>query len=486
MSVDQDDNYVVVIYSIETVHHKLNFDSFRSMESNIDQCAKFQVALSFAGEQREYVEEVARCLVAKGIAVFYDLFEAKSLWGNDIIDYLQTVFSDRSDFVVIFVSKEYVDKPWTNHERKATLSQMIQKKSEYVLPVLMDDTWPLPGLPQSTMYLKGSDYSPAQLSESIAEKLGVSRFSSKASDLPPPRETSLIGEVEFDYSNNNGKYVLGTGALEFETKWTKASDTSIHTYNDPPSINGIALAPHCNSISQITKAATLNYSSRSRTLQVGEVLVLRNVNGFYAALQVLNIKDNTRGALHDELKFQYVIQSDRSDNFTGFGGGNWLSNKNQVSIRDKLVHQATNHYRIKQDFDEIDRSDFRKAAYSQIRDYFEISISELDALEHLRGRFTQITATAFSCTIVNRRSSNNTAHITVHGGAEGIGDISYSFTENGRPDTANGCFTVEADEFSLKLKSSMNFLSQQETLTPLGVAEQLWNQFIDQIGVVRE
>jgi hypothetical protein len=43
----------------------------------------YQVALSFAGEQRDYVEAVSRFLRARGIAVFYDRFEAVTLWGKD-------------------------------------------------------------------------------------------------------------------------------------------------------------------------------------------------------------------------------------------------------------------------------------------------------------------------------------------------------------------------------------------------------------------
>ena len=43
----------------------------------------YQVALSFAGEQRSYVEEVARSLLACGISVFYDGFESVWLWGRN-------------------------------------------------------------------------------------------------------------------------------------------------------------------------------------------------------------------------------------------------------------------------------------------------------------------------------------------------------------------------------------------------------------------
>ena len=37
--------------------------------------SKYQVALSFAGEQRDYVDEVARYLQNRSIALFYDGFE---------------------------------------------------------------------------------------------------------------------------------------------------------------------------------------------------------------------------------------------------------------------------------------------------------------------------------------------------------------------------------------------------------------------------
>ena len=48
-------------------------------------------------------------------------------------------------------------------------------------------------------------------------------------------------------------------------------------------------------------------------------VVLRNTEGFYAALQVLAIKDDKRGDSHDELRFRYAIQSDGSDSFANIG-----------------------------------------------------------------------------------------------------------------------------------------------------------------------
>ena len=277
---------------------------------------KYQVALSFAGEQRRYVEEVARHLASRGIAVFYDGFETVPLWGRNGAEAFHEAFAEKSAYVVMFVSKSYVEKAWTRHERRSALSRMVKEESEYILPVRFDDT-PVPGLPDDVIFVRADDYSPAQLSAAIAEKLGVDRFRGKAPDLPPPRMTSLIGEVVFDYSSYNGRYVIGWRDLEFETKWTKAGKTSIHVYNDPPTINGVALARGITSIPQVLNAAGLDFTSRTRTPSLSQIVVLRNAKGFYAALQVLGIKDNTRGDSHDELRFRFAIQSDGSDSFAG-------------------------------------------------------------------------------------------------------------------------------------------------------------------------
>ena len=152
----------------------------------------------------------------------------------------------------------------------------------------------------------------------IAEKLGIRRFAGKASQVPPPRMTSPTGEVVFDYGSHNGRYIIGHGQLKFETKWDKADKTSIHVYNDPPSINGVAVARGCTSIAQVINAKSLDYTSHTRTPRCEEIVVLRNRNGFYAAVQVLEIKDNTRDDDRDELRFRYAIQANGSDSFTEF------------------------------------------------------------------------------------------------------------------------------------------------------------------------
>jgi hypothetical protein len=143
-------------------------------------------------------------------------------------------------------------------------------------------------------------------------------------------------------------------------------------------------------------------------------------------------------------------------------------------------------YRIKHDFDEIDRSDYREKAFEQIHKYFESAVAELNDVEGLRGRFSEIGPQSFTCTVVNRAMDRGTAHITVHAsrGNAGMGDIYYSFTESAPANTSNGGFSVESDEYELFLQPRMfTASSDDERLTPNGAAELLWSEFIQQAGV---
>lgn len=128
----------------------------------------YDVALSFAGEQRPYVSQVANALRSAGIKVFYDEFE--DLWGKDLVVGLEKVYRSGSRYVVVFVSREYVSKAWTNHERQHALAGRIERQDDSVLPVHFDDTQ-LPGLPSSVGYLDICSMQPEDLATRIQRKL---------------------------------------------------------------------------------------------------------------------------------------------------------------------------------------------------------------------------------------------------------------------------------------------------------------------------
>ncbi len=132
---------------------------------------QYDVCLSFAGEQREYVQKVAAALRERGIRVFYDDFEQVSLWGKDLYEHLDWVYRKAARYCVLFVSADYARKVWTSHERRSAQARALEENTEYVLPARFDST-EIPGLRPTVGYVDLSSITPEELAERIVAKLG--------------------------------------------------------------------------------------------------------------------------------------------------------------------------------------------------------------------------------------------------------------------------------------------------------------------------
>ena len=130
----------------------------------------YDVALSFAGEDREYVEDFALELQKYNIKVFYDKFEEATLWGKDLYTYLSDIYSKKAKYCIIFVSKSYAKKQWTKLERESAQERAFKENIEYILPVRLDDT-SIPGIKETTGYISAQRTSPKQLCQTLLEKL---------------------------------------------------------------------------------------------------------------------------------------------------------------------------------------------------------------------------------------------------------------------------------------------------------------------------
>lgn len=132
---------------------------------------KYDIVLSFAGEDRTYVEGVAEYLEQRGIVVFYDKYEEVTLWGKDLSEHFDSVFRKQGRFCVMFISKHYAEKVWTRHERRSALARALEERVEYVLPVRFDAS-EIPGLRPNIGYLDLTKLLPEELGQRILQKLG--------------------------------------------------------------------------------------------------------------------------------------------------------------------------------------------------------------------------------------------------------------------------------------------------------------------------
>jgi hypothetical protein len=130
----------------------------------------YDVVLSFAGENRTYVEEVAQHLRAADVRVFYDVYERAALWGKDLYIHLDNIYRKRGRYCVIFASRAYRDKLWTNHELRSAQARALESNEEYILPARFDDT-EIPGIRPTVSYEDLRHTTPQQLAILIREKL---------------------------------------------------------------------------------------------------------------------------------------------------------------------------------------------------------------------------------------------------------------------------------------------------------------------------
>jgi len=133
---------------------------------------QYDVCLSFAGEDRKYVKEVADTLKkAGGLRVFYDEYEQVDMWGKDLYVHLDEIYQNTARYCVLFASKHYAQKVWTNHERQSAQARAMKQNSEYILPAKLDDTQ-IPGLRPTIGYLDLKNIIPEELAKMIIKKVG--------------------------------------------------------------------------------------------------------------------------------------------------------------------------------------------------------------------------------------------------------------------------------------------------------------------------
>jgi hypothetical protein len=154
--------------------------------------------------------------------------------------------------------------------------------------------------------------------------------------------------------------------------------------------------------------------------------------------------------------------------------------------------QQSKRYRIKREFDSIDRDEFRRQAFAVIEEYFQRSIDELNSIgDPIRARFEKIDSGAFSCTVLNKASRAKEAHITVRNGDDGLfgGDaITYSFSRR-NSNSANGFIRIEANEYELYLKGDDMSFHRPRNEGPMSAeqsADALWREFISHAGIEHE
>ena len=161
---------------------------------------EYDVCLSFAGEDRPYVDRVAAKLRDLGVRVFYDGYEEAELWGKNLYQHLGDVYRKRARFCVIFASEAYARKLWTKHELEQAQARALEESREYILPARFDDT-EIPGILPTTGYVDLRSKTPDDLATLIHKKVEA-LASTPATAIPTGLSTPVTPAVQPSKSLN--------------------------------------------------------------------------------------------------------------------------------------------------------------------------------------------------------------------------------------------------------------------------------------------
>ena len=132
----------------------------------------YDVAVSFAGDVRAKVEEFVHALKERGLSVFYDFDQQAQLWGKDLRPKLSEVYANEALYMVIFLSKAYPERDWTDFELSVGKAAAEKRTNEYLLPLRLDDV-SVVGIRSTIGYVDLNDAGVEKTADILAEKINA-------------------------------------------------------------------------------------------------------------------------------------------------------------------------------------------------------------------------------------------------------------------------------------------------------------------------
>lgn len=135
---------------------------------------RFKIALSFPGEHRDFVEQVATRLADRvgRDRVLYDKYYEAEFARPDLDTYLQRLYHDESELIAVFLCADYERKDWCGLEWRAIRDLIKRRQTSTVMPLRFDNT-EIPGLFSTDGYVWIGGRPPAEIADLILQRMGI-------------------------------------------------------------------------------------------------------------------------------------------------------------------------------------------------------------------------------------------------------------------------------------------------------------------------
>lgn len=306
----------------------MHYDTFYLTLGGIMDNMKVFISYSWDSEEhKKWVKEFACKLSSNGVCVHMDQFDA--IPGTNLVKFMENGIND-SSWIICVISTNYITRmdDLSTGVGKEVKQIIEQWKSDKVIPILRNNqNHIVPNALNEKVYI---DFDNGNETDNMEELLDVI-YGIKTETRPilgksPYRKDvaqkliiraeiektgyqnpALADYVSFDYSNNDGDYIIGVGEYSFATKWSKASDKCIYAYKDSLRDGYIGLVKNPGLINDAYTLKDIDFTSRTRTAFVGDTVVWINSYRNIALTKVISIKDQSRNDSQDLLEFEYKV-----------------------------------------------------------------------------------------------------------------------------------------------------------------------------------
>jgi hypothetical protein len=157
---------------------------------------QFEIALSFASEQRDLAKAINEILINEKIRIFYDNDHKAEFVGRFGVDYFFEIYS-KAILCVPLLSKDYYLKSWPGIERMAITQRLMENlpnddQNDFILPFVVDKS-EVKGLFKTLCPEHNSD--PEAMAKLILKKYETIRL--RMNKITMPKITNAFVFVDF-------------------------------------------------------------------------------------------------------------------------------------------------------------------------------------------------------------------------------------------------------------------------------------------------
>jgi hypothetical protein len=189
---------------------------------------RFNIALSFPGEYRTFVEDVASCLsqyVGRD-RILYDRFYEAEFARPDLDTYLQRLYHDQSDLIAVFLCADYERKEWCGLEWRAVRDLIKRRQSSTVMPLRFDTT-EISGLFSIDGYVWIGDRTPEVVARLIFERFRLLSEDKTTLTVAASGSFTLPASAALIRAPYNPPIVISVHGILTAARWQKSLADSL-------------------------------------------------------------------------------------------------------------------------------------------------------------------------------------------------------------------------------------------------------------------